>query len=74
MNSINILGTEYGFRVDEQVMNDAGADGMCRFHSKEIILRPEENILEDGTEEETVPITTRLSGMKWFTLHCMKVG
>ena len=52
MNSINILGTEYSFRVDEQVMNDAGADGMCRFHSKEIILRPEENILEDGTDEE----------------------
>lgn len=46
MNSINVLGTEYSFRVDEQVMNDAGADGMCRFHSKEIILRPEENILE----------------------------
>ena len=52
MNSINILGTEYSFRVDEQVMDDAGADGMCRFHSKEIILRPEENILEDGTDEE----------------------
>ena len=73
MNSINILGTEYGFRVDEQVMNDAGADGMCRFHSKEIILRPEENILEDGTEEENRTYYNPF-GMKWFTLHYMKAA
>lgn len=52
MEKLNILGTEYHVYDDERVVDDLGADGVCRFNSKQIILRPEDGILEDGTPEE----------------------
>lgn len=57
MKSINILGTEYSFKVDD--LNNpelAENDGLCRIFDKEIIIRATEymgGISQKSREERT---------------------
>lgn len=43
MKKINILGTEYTFKVDDLNNPDLGTnDGFCKIYDKEIVIRQEE--------------------------------
>lgn len=50
---INILGTDYDLKEDKSII-DVGVDGLCREYSKEILIRPCEEMLSsnDGAEDK----------------------
>ena len=53
MNKINILGTEYLFKVDETgLLKELNADGLHKEYSKEIIIRKLDDFLCGGDSVE----------------------
>lgn len=46
MKKVNILGTVYEIKHDDDLVND-GLDGVCREYSKEIKIRKAESMLGD---------------------------
>lgn len=46
---INILGTDYELKEDKTIIS-IGADGVCKRYSKEILIRPKEEMLEANDE------------------------
>lgn len=50
---IKILGTDYNFKEDKSII-DMNCDGLCKTYSKEILIRPIEDMLcsNDGIEDK----------------------
>lgn len=46
---INILGTEYVARTDDDACMEMNADGLCKFYDKQIVVRSLEKML--GTDD-----------------------
>lgn len=51
--NVNILGTDYELKEDKSII-DSGLDGLCKEYSKEIVIRPCEEMLSprDNMEDK----------------------